>query len=192
MHIKMDTLFFALPAAFLSLPMIYLTKFVQNNVKRILMLVAIQIVAAILLFTGYFLGTAYQLKYFNETLRLTGTIPTESLNVTLYRILEENNSTSESYDTIDHIQVKFKCCGVQNKDDYIITPMSCYISNKNDIREIFPWGCLRMIKENVAWHQNITLSITQIFLLMYFFHMAMVLTVFISNHFKWKDIENKR
>lgn len=68
----------------------------------------------------------YRLEYSNETVRLGSTLPRETLNNTLYQLIavyEKSNGSNHS--TIDNIQIKFSCCGIDSKDDFVDVPRSC-------------------------------------------------------------------
>ncbi|XP_066158332.1 uncharacterized protein [Euwallacea fornicatus] len=212
MDLRVDLTFFILPAGFISIPCIFLTLIIRKNkLKHILQFLALSLMAISLLFTGYFMGTIYQLHYSNETLRLSSTIPTEALNYTLYNIIIASYETSSENNTdMDKIQNKFRCCGVvSGTTDYVVVPSSCCPQDNCDVNDVYGYGCLRRVQEDALWHKNISLSISQLLLLMYvsrhssinlffcnnicfyniykFFNMAMVTSVSISDHYKWKN-----
>ncbi|KAH1020996.1 tetraspanin-7 isoform X2 [Dendroctonus ponderosae] len=188
MDIITDPTFFNIPAALIGLPSIFLTIAIRRNqFSHLLIFLVLQMIAIVLLFTGYSIGTKYKLLGNDDILRLGPTVPTNLLNNTLYDVIQTYEETLENNVTLDGIQSKFGCCGVINIYDFgnlsLGIPTSC-CPNSDCNQGIYPWGCRRRIQENVAWHTNVTLSITQLLILMVFFNAAMIGSVFISDYYK--------
>ncbi|XP_050303770.1 uncharacterized protein LOC126741410 isoform X2 [Anthonomus grandis grandis] len=191
MEIKIDPTFFAIPAGFLGLCSVVFALLLRtsSNFKYMLWFVVLQIIAIILLFTGDNIGTYYKLDFSNKTLHLSATIPREALNLTLIELLAIYDvGTVNNQTTFDKIQKKFGCCGVDDPAEFIQIPWSCCIKNDCEIFGNYPTGCLRTIREDVAWQTHITSSLCQLFLLMMFFNLAIVGSIYLSNRSKSKAI----
>lgn len=192
MDLKMDTTFLTLPSGLLIIPCFFLTMLLKHNqLKHLIMIFVINTTAITMLFTSYFLGTQYKLHYTNETTHLSHTIPTQPLNYTLYSIIASYEESPENTTALDRLQQTLSCCGSEGTRDFIEIPTSCCNNEDCDTNGYYVRGCRSTIQGNVAWQNNVMVSVIELFILMYFFNIAMVITVYVSDHYgrRSKEIE---
>lgn len=137
-----------------------------------------------MLFTSYFLGTQYKLHYTNETTHLSHTIPTQPLNYTLYSIIASYEESPENTTALDRLQQTLSCCGSEGTGDFIEIPTSCcnnvivliimvkkfvklILQEDCDTNGYYVRGCRSTIQGNVAWQNNVMVSVIELFILMY-------------------------